>query len=1470
MKKRLFSILLAMAMVFQAVPATAAAAGSEYEVSAAAESGENLALGKTATANASEVSYLGADKAVDGDTTSRESRWSSSGNAPHWVSVDLGSVETVQSVRLFWETRKVTGYRIQVSEDGQEWTDAKVINARPAALEDIIVLDEPVQARHVRLYIDSFTAEDPDGGVTWNTVSIYEMEIYSGIFTPPVKEEITVDTPQKGDEKLTVNIPEMDGYTTTYNGTDYEQVIGDNLEIYEPIVDTTVKVSFKTVNDKNANDYEFTEVEVTVPGTYQQEEGDNAAPVIIPELREWKGYTGDFTVTDSARIVYADDELKATAEAFAADYEDMTGNSIEVVKGEAADGDFSLTLTEDESKGLQDEGYILEIDEKVTVEAYTATGAYWATRTILQTLKQGENTTMPKGITRDYPLYSVRGLIMDVGRKTFTLDFLEQMVKQLSWYKMNDFQIHLNDNYIFLENYSSKGLDPMDAYSGFRLESDIKEGGNDGKNKADLTSKDVFYTKDEFRDFINESKVYGVNIVPEIDVPAHSLALTKVRPDLRTGTNGRQNDHLDLANQYDDSLEFVQSIFGEYMDGEDPVFTQDTVVHIGCDEYTAAPNAFRTFCNDMLSYVKESGRKPRIWGSLTSIKGDGSVYVDGTGAQMNIWNYGWANMHEMYKLGFELINCNDGHYYIVPNAGYYYDYLNASTLYNAAINAADGVTIPAGDKQMVGGAIALWNDMMDMKENGISEYDCYVRMCEKMGLMAAKLWGKGSMTLAEAQAVNNFMGDAPSTDFGYKAEADENGRIAQFTATDMKELAAKNAEVTTVDYKEALKLQGGESYITTGLETVGLGNDLRVKVKRTSDSTEDQILLESAYGSIKAVQGSTGKVGITRENHDYSFSYELPVNEWVELEFKNEYEVISLYVNGVLTDVIGDGEMAEGRPLKATCMFPTARIGSETKAFVGYVTDLRIGVDAEYASAAGMEMAVLIAQSYLAQGNTNAELSSLIEEAAVLSAQFAPSVEEMAAVKEGIEAILADAEYEKADYSRVEAYLAIVPEDLSVFTPESAAALTAAVDKVQYALPAAMQDMVDSYEAMLRKALSELVLIDNSDSDYYNNALAKVTASSQETLGENTPAKNAIDGQEGTFWHSKWDAAGPHWIQLEMDGVNEIEGFYYLPRQSGTNGNVTSYTIEVSKDGSDYTKVAEGTWKGDASAKTVSFDPVEAKFVRLNVVAGMGGFANAAEIKVCLVPSEKDTADLEALIAEAEELAEMKELFTEESWNVFAEAVETAIAVVNSADSTAKDVETATANLLLARVSLELTVRPAEPENTFTDVSEGDYFYHAVLWAVGNNITEGWTEDTFAPELGCTRGQVVTFLWRANGCLKAENESGFSDVPEDAECADAVAWAVENGITEGWTEDTFAPDRTVTRGQVVTFLWRAANRPQPDQASDFADVAPDAYYADAVAWAVENNITEGWTEDTFAPETECTRGQIVTFLYRAK
>lgn len=171
--------------------------------------------------------------------------------------------------------------------------------------------------------------------------------------------------------------------------------------------------------------------------------------------------------------------------------------------------------------------------------------------------------------------------------------------------------------------------------------------------------------------------------------------------------------------------------------------------------------------------------------------------------------------------------------------------------------------------------------------------------------------------------------------------------------------------------------------------------------------------------------------------------------------------------------------------------------------------------------------------------------------------------------------------------------------------------------------------------------------------------------------------------------------------------------------------------------------------------------------------------------------------------------------------------------------------------------------------NFFTDVNPGDYFYNSVLWAAENGITEGTSDTTFSPYADCTRAQIVTFLWRAAGCPEpVSSENPFTDVTEDSYYYKAVLWAVEKGITEGTGSSTFSPDLICTRDQSVTFLWRAAGKPAGAGDNPFTDVKDGEWYSDAVLWAVENSITEGTGGGTFSPDANCTRGQIVTFLYR--
>lgn len=1269
----------------------------------------NIARKAKVATSSNEDGNLTGEKAIDGNTSARESRWATkTGARPAWIQLDFGSTRDVKTFRVYWETRKPKSVKFQYADgesapvkDG-EWATAKE-TGRPSKKTQTVSLETAVKARYVRVLVEDWDALDPDGGVEWDNISMHELEVYGGDLEKTLDDwlsEVTVDPVTPETKKLSYDLPAVpEGYEIKYNGTDYEQVIDADGTIYRPICDVTVKASFKISSKADPSDYAFKEFDVKVPGSMTAA-GANAAPVVLPELREWVGGSGSFAASTAKHVVYGDASLKAMAEDFANDYQALTGVRLQVATGTSAqEGDIFFTLGADKAKGLKDEGYLLDVTaDRMTVTAEAVAGANWGGKTILQGMKSGSGS-FPLGTARDYPLYKVRGIILDVGRKTFTLDWLKQMTKQMSFYKMNDFQIHLNDNLIPLEHY--KNEDVFQAYSAFRLESDVKKGGNNGKNQADLTAKDVWYSKKDFKAYIEESKALGVNIIPEIDTPAHSLALTKVRPDLRHGTSGRQNDHLDIAKQYDECFKFVRGIFDEYVKGGDAaVFAGADTIHVGADEYTADGNAYRKFVNDMFKYSEDNGKKARVWGSLSTIKGD--VEVKGVSEdgkhhrEMNLWNPGWADLKKMYELGFDLIDCQDGVFYIVPNAGYYYDYLGDAA-YTDQLNSISGVAIPAGDPQMVGGAYAVWNDMCDYLENGVSEYDIYDRIDHSLGLFAANSWGKGKLDTAGAKAVVSKLGDSPNVDFGYEVSADKNGVVAHWAMDSLKDaselgrdlVAGKNAAIEDVDGKKALKLNGGESFASVkgdALTTVGLGNDLRVKVKRTSASVDPQVLFESDYGSIMAVQEGTGKVGFTRENRAYSFNYTLPVNEWVELEIKNKFEQASLYVNGTLVDTLGDGETVEGKQLKATLMLPVQRIGSTTRAFEGYVDDIRLGGQlpegTEFSKTMDLEYAILNAEAILAeQGNGTrsmdaVNLRALISQARELLKQYNPAQAEVDALLAKINGEIEQVDYAKADYCRIDAYAQLLDskELEDMFTEQSVAELKAAWTWVRRDLPASMQGVVDGREQAIVNALNGLELKAAGDLSLIDRTTLKAEANSEQGGEE---AAKAIDGDVNTKWHSKWgneNAKLPYTFDLKAKNGEPmaVNGLVYTPRPDGGNGVVTGYKVEVSKDGTSFEKVAEGKLADNAEVKTISFDRVEAKIVRLVITAAKGNFGSAAEIGLSDADAKGDFEGLQAMVASAKQIKKdgpcKHDTFSDSTWKDLTKAITAAEDAITAAD----------------------------------------------------------------------------------------------------------------------------------------------------------------------------------------------------------
>ena len=332
-----------------------------------------------------------------------------------------------------------------------------------------------------------------------------------------------------------------------------------------------------------------------------------------------------------------------------------------------------MNLKKVENKGYGKEGYGITIqDGVITIEAATNTGAFYATRTLLQ---MGESN-FQNGEIRDFPSFSHRGFMLDTGRKFIPYDTLVDIMLNMAYYKMNDLQLHLNDNYIFLkEHLAGKNLTQEEelkyvlehAKTGFRVETDIV-----GKNGQKLTS-DEHYTKEEMQNLIKLAKALHINLVPEIDTPGHALSFVKVRPDLMyqgslSDYRGKHNVErvamLDLDNKYDETLAFVKSVYDKLLDGPDAPLHGVSTVHIGTDEYYGSRESYRRYVNDLIKYIKGKGYTPRIWGSLSAKRG--KTAVDWKDVEVDIWSIGWQQPKEAIAQGAKIINITDIPTYSVP------------------------------------------------------------------------------------------------------------------------------------------------------------------------------------------------------------------------------------------------------------------------------------------------------------------------------------------------------------------------------------------------------------------------------------------------------------------------------------------------------------------------------------------------------------------------------------------------------------------------------------------------------------------------------------------------------------------------------------------------------------------------------------------------------------------------------------
>lgn len=583
----------------------------------------------------------------------------------------------------------------------------------------------------------------------------------------------------------------------------------------------------------------------------------NPKPFVVPELKTWSGAEGQTAL--SGRIVVKNAKLKAVAAALAADYKEMFGKELTIVNGATKGGDVVLSLKKD--KALGDEGYTMNVGSAVEITAATERGAFWATRTLLQIAEQHKDGYLPKGKTTDVPEYKLRGFMIDCGRKFIPMSYLRDLAKIMAYYKMNTLQVHLNDNG-FRQYF---GGDWNKTQAAFRLECDTYPG---------LTAKDGSYSKQEFIDFQKLAEQNGVEVIPEIDAPAHSLAFTQYKNEIGSKEYGM--DHLDLFNP--ETYKFMDGLWKEYIGGKNPVFIGKRV-HIGTDEYSNAKKdvveKFREFTDHYIKYVESFGKQAVVWGALTHANGD--TKVKNKGVLMDIWYNGYADPVEMKKQGYKLVSIPDGLVYIVPAAGYYYDYLNCQYLYEHWTPAVIGnKTFEENDPMIEGGMFAVWNDHAG---NGISTKDVHHRVYPALQTLAVKCWtGKETkLPYAEFDSKRAELSEAPGVN--------EMGRLGKPGSVVL--------EKATVNAGETLNAEEiGYNYAVT----------FTVDGKQEANGTE---LFRSANAVVYLADPEQGKLGFERDGYRNLFNYRIPAGEKHTITIEGTNKMTRLLVDGAVKEELG-------------------------------------------------------------------------------------------------------------------------------------------------------------------------------------------------------------------------------------------------------------------------------------------------------------------------------------------------------------------------------------------------------------------------------------------------------------------------------------------------------------------------------------------------------------------------------------
>lgn len=961
----------------------------------------NIAKGKRATASGVEVGMESCtpNLAVDGD---KETRWSApqmkTGTDANqkqnmqWLELNLGNnVTDITSIDIsFFKLVFSTDYTIKTrASETDNWREVAHITHEPSAEQNKVDSIKTVKEldKYVRFEFNKVNTQA--GG---NSVSVREIEI-NGTQVPipyePESAKEVLDT-VKGLDTITTDMTEVplpqvpEGYEIQVIGSEYPQVITDDGKIseYNMYDYKSMEIMLQVVNKEDETDVAKKAFQVAVPKKTQKHsdlfpevQKQNAEPKVIPSIQEWYGYDGEFKLTKDSRIIVKDGAnlgADKIAKQFQEDMKEITGMELAIVSGqESVADDILIESAVEDTYTLGDEGYLLQADDDgIHIIGNGYNGCLYGAMTLEQVFyTQKDEFKFPKGIARDFSKYAVRGVMIDIARTPYRMDALEDIVKALAFYKINEVQFHLNDNRHVPGNADRDKYEHWENVEGmFRLESDTFPSLKTTEKKNDYYNE-VFggspqYTKEEYKNLQNLAMDYGINPISEIDAPGHSLLFTKyVRnhldeaqkavPEIKGNINADKDWEL-LAmtgEKKDSAFAFMDALFDEYL--EEDVFLGGTV-NIGADEYWNINDQERPgvqeYIRKMADNVKDHDKKVRMWGSTSQFfknQDQAKAYND---IEIDFWSNSWENAANRIEQGYKVVNVDSFHLYGNPGRDKR-DVVNVEHVFNNwDPTVMTGSKVSKSEPNLLGAKTALWADIADM---GVTERDNFERIMRQAAVLSEKTWGgtDETQTFEEYSFKYDRLQQGPGVSLGADVDS-ETGLVLDYDFANVKDGKVYdasgngyNGNISDAKIKEeagtAWLQLNGDTEVQTELRSMDYPYTVQFELRLAKEGNGDgeTYIFDGRDGRLSI--NDKGNLQINRSYFTQDFGYQIPTDKPVQMTIVGTQQVTKLYIDGKLEKTLlrTTNSETDYEHLLSTFVFPLSSIG---KGIEGELANLKV------------------------------------------------------------------------------------------------------------------------------------------------------------------------------------------------------------------------------------------------------------------------------------------------------------------------------------------------------------------------------------------------------------------------------------------------------------------------------------------------------------------------------------------------